>query len=140
MKNVQSFNEFVNESVVNENIRRDMPKYEEALKAAASDFPAKNKRSQLQKLAKRTKGSETFDQDTKFTYSPDGQIFAVYKYSDQGAVDNFLYKGKGDGDKAKENLDLFRVYLETGRPGYRVYLDGTQAKKEKIGKDGRTKY
>ena len=143
MKNVQSFNEFLNESILNENIRKDMPKYEEALKAAASDFPAKNKRSQLQKLAKRNKGSETFDQDTKFTYSPDGQIFAVYKYAKQGDVDNALYQVKGkdhDVDKAKENLDLFRVYLETGRPGYRVYLDGTQAKKEKIGKDGRTKY
>ena len=137
MKNLQSFNDFVNESIVNENIRKKMPEFLEKIKKAEGDFPKTNKRSALLKLAGKNKKSETFDQDTKFTYSPDGEIFIVYSYADQNAVDNFLYKGKGDGDKAKEKLNLARIYAETGRPGYRVYQDG---KKDKIGKDGYIKY
>ncbi len=137
MKNLQSFGDFVNESVVNENIRKKMPEFLEKIKKAEEDFPKTNKRSRLLKDGERNKKSQTFDQDTKFTYSPDGEIFVVYGYANQGAVDNFLYKGKGDGDKAKENLTLARIYAETGRPGYRVNQDGS---KDKIGKDGYIKY
>ena len=137
MKNLKSFGDFVNESVVNENIRKKLPEFLEKIKKAEKDFPANNKRSALLKMADKNKKSQTFDQDTKFTYSPDGEIFIVYGYNDQNAVDNFIYKGKGDGDKAKEKLTLARIYAETGRPGYRVYSNGT---KDKIGKDGYIKY
>ena len=119
MKNVQSFTEFVNESeVVNENIRKMIPEFIEKIKDAESGFPEKN------------------NQDTKFTYSPDGQIFVVYKYKDQPAVDAWLYKGEGS-EKSKEDLVRSVVYAETGRPGYRVMADGS---KSKIGKHGETKY
>ena len=136
----ESFNEFT----LNENIRKRMPELLAKIEAASKEFPPNNKRSALQKLAKRNKGSETFDQDTKFTYSPDGEVFIVYDYADQDAVDNAIYQVKGknhDVDKQKEKLVLqpgkYGVYAETGRPGYRVYNDGS---KDKIGKDGRTRY
>ncbi len=144
MKNVQTFDEFLNESVLNENIRKMMPEFLEKIKDAQASMPKKNKRSQLQKLAKKSNGSEVFDQDTKFTFTPDGQIFTVYKYEDQDAVDNAIYQVKGkdhDVDKQKEKLVIsdapYDTYAETGRPGYRVYADGT---KHKIDKNGRQKY
>tara|TARA_Y100000361_G_C10963984_1_gene240315 strand:- start:66 stop:476 length:411 start_codon:yes stop_codon:yes gene_type:complete len=136
MKNVKLFEEFLNE-----NIRKQLPEFLEKIAAAEKEFPSKNKRSELQKLAKKTSGSETIDQDTKFTYSPDGQVFVVYQYKNQEKVDDANWKGEGDVDKAKEELVLspkpFGVYAETGRPGWRVYADG---KKDKIGKYGETKY
>ena len=107
MKNVQTFEEFLNESVLNENIRKQMPVLLDKIKAAQAEFPKKNKRSLLQKLAKKTNGAEVFDQTTKFTYTPDGQVFIVYKYEDQDAVDNAVYGVKGknhDVDKQKEKL------------------------------------
>ena len=133
----ESFNEFT----LNENIRKIMPELMAKIEAASKEFPPNNKRSALQKLAKRNKGSETFDQDTKFTYSPDGQVFVVYQYKNQEKVDDANWNGEGDVDKAKEELVLspkpFGVYAETGRPGWRVYANG---KKDKIGKYGETKY
>ncbi|MBC8429798.1 MAG: hypothetical protein H8D92_00215 [Pelagibacteraceae bacterium] len=138
MKNLQSFNEFINESeVVNENINKMIPEFIEKIKDAESGFPEKNKRSQLLRMAKKAGNqAETIDQDTKFTYSPDGQIFVVYKYKDQNAVDAWLWKGEGS-EKSKEDLVRSVVYAETGRPGYRVMADGS---KSKIGKYGETKY
>ena len=144
MKNVQTFNEFVNESVVNENIRKLMSELLSKIAATEKEFPKKNKRSDLMKQAKRNKDAETFDQDTKFTYSPDGEVFVVYGYENQQGVDDALYQVKGknhDVDKAKEKLVLqdapYGVYAETGRPGYRVFNNGT---KHKIDKNGRQKY
>jgi len=131
MKNVKLFEQFVNE-----NIRKRIPEFIEKIENAEAEFPEKNKRSALLKLASKGK-AETIDQDTKFTYSPDGEIFVVYKYKDQSAVDNSLYKGEGDLDDAKEILVRSTVYAETGRPGYRVMADGS---KTKIGKYGETKY
>ena len=136
MKNVKLFEEFLNE-----NIRKQLPEFLEKIAAAEKEFPNKNKRSKLQKLAKKTNGSEIIDQDTKFTYSPDGQVFVVYVYKNQEKVDDANWKGEGDVDKAKEDLELqdspYGVYAETGRPGWRVYKDG---RKQKIGKYGETKY
>ena len=133
----ESFSEFS----LNENIRKRMPELLAKIEAASKEFPPNNKRSALQKLAKRNKGSETFDQDTKFTYSPDGEVFIVYDYANQDAVDNAIWKGEGDVDKAKEKLVLqpgiYGVYAETGRPGYRVYNNGD---KHKIDKNGRQKF
>ena len=136
MKNVKLFEEFINE-----NIRKQLPEFLEKIDAAEKEFPKKNKRSQLQKLAKKTNGSEIIDQDTKFIYSPDGQVFVVYGYKNQEEVDAANWQGEGDVDKAKEDLILqdgiYGVYAETGRPGWRVYSDG---RKQKIGKYGETKY
>ena len=67
MKNVQTFNEFVNESVVNENIRKLMPELLSKIAATEKEFPKKNKRSDLLKQVKKNKNSETFDQDTNVT-------------------------------------------------------------------------
>lgn len=130
MKKVVLFEQFVNE-----NINKRIPEFVEKIKNADTEFDAKNKRSEILKLAKKS-GGETIDQDTKFTYSPDGEIFVVYKYEDQDAVDAWLYKGEGS-EKSKENLVKSMVYAETGRPGYRVMSDGS---KTKIGKHGETKY
>ena len=130
MKKVVLFEQFVNE-----NINKRIPEFVEKIKNAETEFDAKNKRSDILKLAKKS-GGETIDQDTKFTYSPDGEIFVVYKYEDQDAVDAWLYKGEGS-EKSKENLVKSMVYAETGRPGYRVMSDGS---KTKIGKHGETKY
>jgi hypothetical protein len=130
MKKVVLFEQFVNE-----NINKRIPEFVEKIKNAETEFDAKNKRSEILKLAKKS-GGETIDQDTKFTYSPDGEIFVVYKYEDQDAVDAWLYKGEGS-EKSKENLVKSMVYAETGRPGYRVMSDGS---KTKIGKHGETKY
>jgi len=131
MKKVKLFEQFINE-----NIKKRIPEFIEKIEKAEADFPEKNKRSSLLKLASKGK-AETIDQDTKFTYSPDGEIFVVYKYKDQSAVDNSLYKGEGDLEDAKEILVRSTVYAETGRPGYRVMSDGS---KNKIGKHGETKY
>ena len=130
MKKVVLFEQFVNE-----NINKRIPEFVEKIKNAETEFDAKNKRSEILKLAKKS-GGETIDQDTKFTYTPDGEIFVVYKYEDQDAVDAWLYKGEGS-EKSKENLVKSMVYAETGRPGYRVMSDGS---KTKIGKHGETKY
>jgi hypothetical protein len=130
MKKVVLFEQFVNE-----NINKRIPEFVEKIKNAETEFDAKNKRSEILKLAKKS-GGETIDQDTKFTYSPDGEIFVVYKYEDQDAVDAWLYKGEGS-EKSKEKLVKSMVYAETGRPGYRVMSDGS---KTKIGKHGETKY
>lgn len=141
MNQAKLYEDFINDKSLNENIRKQLPEFLEKIAAAEKEFPSKNKKSNLQKLAKKNKDSEIIDQDTKFTYSPDGQVFVVYKYKDQDAVDNAIYKGEGDLDKAKEDLELspkpFGVYAETGRPGWRVYGNG---KKDKIGKYGETKY
>lgn len=131
MKKVKLFEQFINE-----NINKRIPEFVEKIENAGNEFPEKNKRSKLLKLASKGK-AETIDQDTKFTYSPDGEIFIVYKYKDQKAVDNSLYKGEGDLEDAKEILVRSMVYAETGRPGYRVMADGS---KTKIGKHGETKY
>lgn len=130
MKNIKLFEQFINE-----NINKRIPEFVEKIKDSEKEFSEKNKRSELLKLAKKS-GGETIDQDTKFTYSPDGEIFVVYKYADQKAVDSWLYNGEGS-ENSKENLVRFMVYAETGRPGYRVMANGT---KTKIGKHGETKY
>ena len=141
MELIPKFDDFVNESVLNENIRKQLPELLSKIKDTEKEFPNKNKRSALQKLSNKNKGSETFDQDTKFTYTPDGEVFIVYNYADQKAVDNAIWKGEGDVDKAKEKLVLqpgiYGVYAETGRPGYRVYNNGD---KHKIDKNGRQKF
>ena len=129
MKKVALFEQFINE-----NINKRIPEFVERIKKAEVEFETKNKRSELLKLAK-TPGADVIDQDTKFTYSPDGEIFVVYKYADQNAVDDWLYNGKGS-EKSKEKLVGFNVYAETGRPGYRVMSDGS---KTKIGKHGELK-
>lgn len=130
MKKVVLFEQFINE-----NINKRIPELVGKIEKAEVEFETKNKRSELLKLAKKS-GGETIDQDTKFTYSPDGEIFVVYKYADQNAVDAFLYNGKGS-EKSKEKLVGYMVYAETGRPGYRVMANGS---KTKIGRNGETKY
>ena len=141
MNLIPNFDEFVNESILNENIRKQMPELLSKIADTEKEFPKKNKRSALQKLAKKNKDAETFDQDAKFTYTPDGIVFIAYDYADQSAVDDAVWKGKGDVDKAKEKLELqpspYGVYAETGRPGYRVFDNGT---KHKIDKNGRQKF
>ena len=130
MKKVKLFEQFINE-----NINKRIPEFVEKIEKAEVKFETINKRSELLKLAKSS-GGETIDQDTKFTYSPDGEIFVVFKYADQKEVDNWLYNGEGS-EKSKEKLVRSMVYAETGRPGYRVMSDGS---KTKIGKNGETKY
>tara|TARA_A100001037_G_scaffold303591_1_gene337982 strand:- start:3390 stop:3800 length:411 start_codon:yes stop_codon:yes gene_type:complete len=136
MKNVKLFEEFLNE-----NIRKQLPEFLEKIKDAEDSFPSKNKRSKLQQLSKKNPGSEVLDQDSKFVYSPDGEVFVAYDYADQEKVDSAIWDGKGDIDKAKEDLVIqpapYGFYAETGRPGWRVFADG---KKIKIGKYGETKY
>tara|TARA_R110002153_G_scaffold57790_1_gene158745 strand:- start:1504 stop:1896 length:393 start_codon:yes stop_codon:yes gene_type:complete len=130
MKNIKLFEHFINE-----NINKRIPEFVEKIEKAEVEFETINKRSELLKLFAKTPGADVIDQNTKFTYSPDGEIFVVYKYADQNAVDDWLYHGKGS-EKSKEKLVGFTVYAETGRPGYRVMSDGS---KTKIGKHGETK-
>jgi hypothetical protein len=136
MEQAKLYEDFINDKSVNENIRKQMPAFIEKIRKAEEEFPEKNKRSALLKLADKANGSETIDQDTKFTYTPDGQVFVVYKYEDQEDVDAWLYNGKGS-EKSKENLVRSMVYAETGRPGWRILSDES---KMKIGKYGETKY
>ena len=137
MKNLLTFDEFLNESNLNE------ARFVKAAKIAAKaeleefmkEFKDTNKRSALKRLGKKP-GSQTFDQDTRFTYSPDGKLFVFYKYADQKAVDNFLYKGEGDLDKAKEKLNNPTYYYENSRPGYRIQLKNDKWTIAKIDREG----
>jgi hypothetical protein len=137
MKNIPTFDEFLNESELNEArfVKADKIAAKAELEAFMKSQPESNKRSALLKLAMK-KGSETIDQDTKFTYSPDGKLFAVYRYGDQKAVDAFLYDGDGDGDKAKEKLEKATYYYETSRPGYRIQYQNGNWTIAKINNEG----
>ena len=138
MKNLPTFEEFLNESKsINEArfVKADKIAAKAELEKFMEEFKPTNKRSVLQKLAKKS-GSEGIDQDTKYTYSPDGNLFVVYRFADQKKVDAALYQGEGDLDKAKEGLNNPIFYYETSRPGHRIEVKNGDWTIAKIGKDG----
>ena len=137
MKVLQTFNEFLNESELNEArfVKADKIAAKEELIKFMKGFNESNKRSTLQKLAKKS-GAEGIDEDTKYTYSPDGKLFVVYRYDNQDKVDDALYSGKGDLDKAKEKLKSPTFYYETARPGYRIQFQNNDWTIAKINKEG----